>query len=415
MHWARSEQDIQHWLETYRDGLLEDTLPFWIPRAIDHECGGYLTCLDQDGTILQTDKPVWVQGRFAWLLATLFNTVERRPEWLALAKHGIDFLNQHCFDTDGRMFFWVTREGRPLRKRRYLFSESFAVIALAAYGTASGETQYKQQALQLFRLLLKYHTTPGLLTPKVNPEVRPSKGLAMAMILISTAQELRKAVDDPICNQIIDQSIAEIERDFLKPEFRCVLESVGPRGEFLDNFDGRLVNPGHAMEAGWFILEEARLRGHDPALIKLGTTIIDWSLEIGWDREYGGILYYRDAKGLSLTEYWQDMKFWWPHNEAIIATLLALELTGDLKYARWHKMVHDWAYAHFPDPQHGEWFGYLRRDGTVTTRLKGNMWKGPFHLPRMQWYCWQRLEAMKKAEPREAASDATLLKDFNHE
>jgi N-acylglucosamine 2-epimerase len=249
----------------------------------------------------------------------------------------------------------------------------------------------------------------------VNPEVRSAKGLAMAMILISTAQELRKAVDDPICNQIIDQSIAEIERDFLKPEFRCVLESVGPRGEFLDNFDGRLVNPGHAMEAGWFILEEARLRGHDPALIKLGTTIIDWSLEIGWDREYGGILYYRDAKGLSLTEYWQDMKFWWPHNEAIIAALLALELTGDLKYARWHKMVHDWAYAHFPDPLHGEWFGYLRRDGTVTTRLKGNMWKGPFHLPRMQWYCWQRLEAMKKAEPREAASDATVLKDFNHD
>jgi N-acylglucosamine 2-epimerase len=189
MHWARSEQDIQHWLETYRDGLLEDTLPFWIPRAIDHECGGYFTCLDHDGTILQTDKPVWVQGRFAWLLATLFNTVERRPEWLALAKHGIDFLNQHCFDTDGRMFFWVTREGRPLRKRRYLFSESFAVIALAAYGTASGDTRYKHQALQLFRLLLEYHTTPGLLTPKVNPEVRPSKGLAMAMILMSTAQE----------------------------------------------------------------------------------------------------------------------------------------------------------------------------------------------------------------------------------
>lgn len=389
---------LEPWLAIYRDGLLEDTLPFWIPRAIDNEHGGYSTCLGEDGAILQTDKPVWVQGRFAWLLATLYNTVERRPEWLALAKHGIDFINAHCFDDDGRMFFWVTRAGEPLRKRRYLFSEAFAVIALASYGTSTGEQRYHQQAIELFQLILRYHTTPGLLPPKVNPEVRPMKGLAMPMILVATAQELRKATNHPICSQVIDQSIAEIEHDFLKPEFRCVVETVGPRGEFLDTFDGRMVNPGHSIEAAWFILEEARLHNYDPRLIELGTRIIDWSMEIGWDREYGGLLYYRDAKGLPCTEYWHDMKFWWPHNEAIIATLLAYELTGNPKYSRWHKMVHDWAYAHFPDPLHGEWFGYLRRDGSIATRLKGNMWKGPFHLPRMQWFCWQRLEAMKSAQ-----------------
>jgi len=90
------------------------------------------------------------------------------------------------------------------------------------------------------------------------------------------------------------------------------------------------------------------------------------------------------------------MKFWWPHNEAIIATLLAWQLTRDPKYVRWHQLVHDWSYAHFPDPLYGEWYGYLRRDGTVSTPLKGNMWKGPFHLPRMQWYCWQRLAEIKR-------------------
>jgi N-acylglucosamine 2-epimerase len=378
-------------VRVYRDGLLDDTLPFWIPRAIDRECGGYLTALDQDGTILHTDKPVWFQGRFAWLLATLYNTVERRPEWLELSRHGIEFLEQHCFDSDGRMFFAVTREGRPLRKRRYLFSECFAIIALAAYGIAADDAAARQRAGELFRLVLRYHTTPGLLPPKTIPATRSLKGLAMPMILTVTAQELRKAVADPIATVVIDRAIAEIERDFLKPEFRCVLETVGPQGEFLDNFDGRMVCPGHAIEAGWFILEEARLRDRDPRLIRLGTTIIDWSLDIGWDREYGGVLYYRDARGLPATEYWHDMKFWWAHNEAIIATLLAWQLTRDPKYARWHRMVHEWAYAHFPDPLHGEWFGYLHRDGTVSTRLKGNMWKGPFHLPRMQWYCAQRL------------------------
>lgn len=384
---------------TYRDGLLHDTLPFWIPRAIDREYGGYITSLDQDGTIIHTDKPVWFQGRFAWLLATLYSTVERRPEWLELARHGIDFIQRHCFDSDGRMFFSVTREGKPLRKRRYLYSEVFATMALAAFARASGEERYAQQALDLFKLILHYHRTPGLVPPKTNPETRPMKGLSMPMCLIVTAQELRKAVDDPLCNQVIDETIAEVERDFIKPEFRCVLEAVAPNGEFIDTFDGRMVCPGHAIEVGWFILEEARLRRCDPRLIEIGTKIIDWSFEIGWDREHGGIIYYRDARGLPGTEYWHDMKFWWPQNEAIIAALLAWQLTGDPKYARWHQQTHDWAYAR-SDPIYGEWFGYLHRDGSVSTRLKGNMWKGPFHLPRMQWYCWQRLEEMLSPAPR---------------
>ncbi len=382
----------------YRDGLLRDTLPFWMAHAIDHDQGGYFTALDQDGTILSTDKAVWFQGRFAWMLATLYLTVERRAEWLEGARTGIDFINRHCFDTDGRMFFWTTCEGKPLRKRRYLFSEAFAIIALAAYGRATGETRYIEQALDLFRLVLRYHSTPGLCPPKVIPETRALKGLAMPMILLATAQELRKATDDPLCAEVIDQCLREVERDFLKPEFHCLLETVGGQGEFLDTFEGRMICPGHAMEVGWFILEEARQRQGDPRLVKLGTTIFDWSFELGWDRQHGGILYYADAKGRPATEYWHDMKFWWPHNEAIIGTLLAWQLTGDAKYARWHQAVHDWAYAHFPDPLHGEWFGYLHRDGSVSTRLKGNMWKGPFHLPRMQWYCWQRLEEQIAAE-----------------
>ena len=384
-------QNLQPLLCIYRDGLLHDTLPFWIPRAIDREHGGYITSLNEDGTIIHPDKPVWFQGRFAWLLSTLYST-QRRAEWLELARHGIDFINRCCFDLDGRMFFSVTCEGKPLRKRRYLYSEVFATMALAAYGRASGEERFTRQALDLFKLILRYHRTPDLLAPKTIPEMRPMKGLSMLMCLIVTAQELRHTANDPICTETIDATLAEIERDFLKPEFRCVLETVGPHGEFMDTFDGRMICPGHALEVGWFILEEARLRQRDPHLIKLGTTIVDWSFEAGWDREHGGILYYRDAPGLPCTEYWHDMKFWWPHNEAIIACLLAWQLTGDPKYARWHEQVHDWAYAHFPDPVHGEWFGYLHRDGSVATRLKGNMWKGPFHLPRMQWYCWQRLE-----------------------
>jgi N-acylglucosamine 2-epimerase len=381
-------------IQVYRDGLLQDTVPFWVNHAVDNEDGGFQFCLNRDGSVINTDKPVWLHGRFVWLLSTLYCEVEPRQEWLNLARHGLDFLRKHCFDEDGRMFFLVDKKGAPLRKRRYLFSECFATIALAAYSRATQDPSVAQEALDLFKLILRYDTTPGLLEPKWDTETRPMKGLVMPMILIATAQELRKAIDDPICNEWISRSIDEIERDFMKPEFNSVLEAVGPSGEFIDTFEGRTVNPGHAIEAAWFLLAEAQYRGGDERIKRLGLQILDWMWALGWDQEFGGLFYFRDVKGLPCTEYWHDMKFWWPHNETIIATLMAYQITGDEKYARWHRQVHDWAYAHFPDPEFGEWFGYLHRDGSLSTPLKGNVWKGPFHLPRMQLMCWKMLESV---------------------
>jgi N-acylglucosamine 2-epimerase len=389
-----SPKELEELSTCYRDGLLDDTLPFWLNHCIDRDHGGFLFSLNRDGSVLSTDKAVWIHGRFVWLLATLHQQVEPRQEWLDAAHHGLEFLQKHAFDSDGRMFFSVTRDGRPLRKRRYLFSEAFGVIALAALAKATADRAYARRALDLFRLMIRYHTTPGLLDPKTIPETRVMKGLAMPMILIVTAQILREAVDDPICNEWIDHAINEIESDFMKREFSAVLETVGSNGEFFDTFDGRMLCPGHAIEAAWFILHEAKHRGRDERLLQLGLTILEWMWNKGWDEEYGGIRYYADARDLPCTEYWHDMKFWWPHNEAIIAALLAYSLTGDSKYRRWHRMVHDWSHSRFPDRECGEWYGYLHQDGSLSTPVKGNMWKGPFHLPRMQLYCWKLLEEM---------------------
>ena len=384
---------LSHYHDVYGNGLLEDTLPFWINHCVDREHGGFLFGMGRQGDIINSDKPIWIQARFAWLLATLYNTVEPREEWLELAKHGIDFVRKHGFDKDGRMFFLVDRQGHPLRKRRYLFSEAFMTIALAAYAKAANDTQAAEEALELFKLIIRYYTTPGLSESKYNTVTRPMKGLAMPMILIVTAQILRETIADPICDEWIDRSIAEIKNDFMHPEFKAVLETVGPKGEFIDTFEGRMLTPGHAIEAAWFILHEAKIWG-DEAMLETGLTILDWCWEWGWDKKHGGIIYYRDAKDLPCTEYWHDMKFWWPQNETIIATMLAWSLTGEEKYAKWHQMAHEWAYQKFPDPEFGEWYGYLHRNGSVSSELKGNCWKGPFHLPRMQWYCSQLAEEM---------------------
>ena len=386
--------DIIRYISIYRDGLLDDIIPFWLKNSIDKSYGGFITSLDEEGNIIDTDKGVWQQGRFTWMLATLYNEVEENTEWLDLAIHAADFLEKYCIDNDGRMFFLMDRKGNPIRKRRYVYSESFASIAFAALYRATGIERYKQMASTLFDVFYKHVVTPGLIKPKFT-ENRSLKGMGHPMIGIVTAQELRHNLADPTFTGYIDNWISEIRNDFMKPDYRAVMETVGPEGEFIDHFDGRMLNPGHAIEGSWFILREARIRDNDRELIKMGSTMLDWMWNIGWDKEYGGIYYFRDVKGLPVQEYWHDMKFWWPNCEAIIATLMAYDVTRDEKYAEWHKMVHDWSFSHFPDRDHGEWYGYIHRDGRLSSTLKGNIWKGLFHVPRMFLLSWKMLEQLK--------------------
>lgn len=385
-----------HLAAFYRDALLDDVIPFWLRHGLDCEHGGICTALDRDGSLLDSDKSVWFQGRATWMFATLYNTIERHPAWLEAAQSCAEFLRRHCFAPNGKMYFTVTREGQPLRMRRYVFSEAFAAIGYAALAKATGDEQLTEAATQAFATYLRYSFEPDAMLPKYEP-TRPMKGISAYMIGIVTAQELRANLGDirvsgNTCSDWIDTFIAEIERDFLKPEHEALMEVVAPDGSIFDHFDGRTLNPGHAIECAWFIMREGRLR-NDRRLISLGAKILDWMWKRGWDFERGGVLYFTDLRGLPVQEYWHDMKFWWPHCEAIIATLLAYELTGEPHYAEMHRKVHDWSFTHFPDPEHGEWYGYLHRDGRISQHAKGNMYKGPFHLPRMLWFCASELAA----------------------
>ncbi|WDI43816.1 AGE family epimerase/isomerase [Bremerella sp. P1] len=375
-------------LDQYRNGLLDDTLPFWLKHSVDQQYGGFITSLDRDGTIVDTDKGVWQQARFTWLLGELYNEVEPREEWLRLAETGLQFISEHAFDpVDGRMWFHLTREGEPIRKRRYAFSESFAAIAFGELAKATGKAEYAEKAHELFLRFVNHHPEPKFTS------VRPTRGIGVPMITINTAQQLRGSIGLEDADLYIDQSIDAIRTFHVKSEIACVMETVGSDGEVLDHFDGRTLNPGHAIEGAWFILWEGKYR-EDQDLIQLGCQMLDWMWHRGWDEEYGGILYFTGVDDRPVQEYWHDMKFWWPQNETIIATLLAYYLTGEDRYAQWHQQIHDWAYSHFADPQHGEWFGYLHRDGRLSSTLKGNLWKGPFHFPRMQLVCSQLLQEM---------------------
>lgn len=373
---------LTSWSVSYQHDFTENIMPFWMKYGLDRKHGGVYTCIDREGRLIDTTKSVWFQGRFGFIAAYAYNNMERNPEWLAASKSCIDFIEKHCFDTYGHMYFEVAGDGTPLRKRRYVFSECFASIAMSEYAIASGDKAYAEKALALFIRIQKFLSTPGFLEPKYLPALQ-TRGHSITMILINTASRVRAAISDPILDTQIDDSLTAIRKYFIHPEFKALLETVGLGGEFIDTCNGRTINPGHCIETAWFILEEARYRNWDKDLVQMALQILDWSWEWGWDKEYGGIINFRDCRHFPAQDYSQDMKFWWPQTEAIIAALYAYRATHDEKYLAMHKQISDWTYAHFPDKEYGEWYGYLHRDGTVAQPAKGNLFKGPFHIPRM--------------------------------
>lgn len=373
---------IKQWAESYKTDLTENIMPFWMEHGWDKVNGGVYTCLDRDGSLIDTTKSVWFQGRFAFICAYAYNNVEKNPMWLEAAKSTLDFIEKHCFDENGRMYFSVTAEGKPLRMRRYVFSETFAAIAMSEYALATGEQKYAERALQIFKDIQRFLTTPGILAPKFEESVQ-LQSHSIIMILINVASCIRKVISDPKLTEQIDESIAKLKKFFIHPEFKCLLETVGKNGEFVDTCMGRTINPGHCIETSWFIMEEAKQRGWDKEITDMALQIFDWSWDWGWDKQYGGIINFRDCRNLPVQDYSQDMKFWWPQTETIIASLYAYLATGDDEYIYKHQRISEWTYAHFPDAEFGEWYGYLHRDGTVAQPAKGNLFKGPFHIPRM--------------------------------
>ena len=383
----------------YYDELVNDVLPFWLKYGMDPVNGGIYTGLDRDGSLIESDKSVWFQGRALWTFCTAYEKVGRKQEYLDAATSLVHFLEDHCFDSDGRMFFRVTADGRPVIKRlRYFFSETFAIIGFAAYSRITGREEYKKKALELFDFVEKLRTSKGILIPKFNPEVEPSISFGGPMILLNVLSELRAACpeDSEKINRSMAGLLEEVEKYFVRDDLKVVLEQCAPDGRFMkEHYEGRLLNPGHAIEGAWFIMNEG-LASDDRHLIDLGLKMLDWMWSVGWDEECGGgIIQYRDAIGLPVSEYHQDMKFWWPQCEAAIATLMAYSITKENKWLCRFEMVDEYIEARFPDREYGEWFGYFHRDGSLATRIKGNLYKGPFHVPRMYMKCNEILDSME--------------------
>ena len=371
-------------------GQLDTVADFWLKNGMDSVHGGVYTCLDRTGKIYSTDKSVWMQGRCGWMFAHLCNVYGVKQEWLDASKSCLDFMEKYCINREAgdRMYFTVTEDGQPLRQRRYYYSEAFYASANAEYYGVTGDKVCLERARRAYNLywdLAHGAKDPVNMGPKTIAETRTGRSFGLPMIILNVISILlrvdpeNKAEYEDRAQQCVD----EIFKYFVKPELKCVLENVGPNGEVRTNFtEGRIVNPGHDIEGVWFMLEHARRTG-DKELVAKAAEIFDWAIEAGWDKEYGGLLYFVDCCGMPPEAYEHDMKLWWPHNEILIAAMMLYRDTGEEKYLNWFYTTLDYCKEHFADEEYGEWYGYLRRDGKPTQpSTKGSTFKGPFHLPR---------------------------------
>ncbi|MBE5040462.1 AGE family epimerase/isomerase [Ructibacterium gallinarum] len=370
---------------------LARSVDFWLKYGMDPEYGGVYTCLTREGKIFSTDKSVWMQGRCGWIYAYLCHVYGTRQEWLAASKSCLDFMEKYCINREAgnRMYFTVTGDGKPLRQRRYCFSEGFYVLANAEYYGVTGDRDCLLRAREAYELIWQLNhgliVDPTGLGAKTIPETRTGRALADPMIYLNITAVMRRC--DPEQKDLYDERAKACVHDIFeyhhKPELGCTLETVGPNGEFMSEISaGRFVNPGHDIECSWFIMEEAAYE-KNTELEKKAMEIFDMAIANGWDKEYEGILYFIDCMGYPPEAYEHDMKLWWPHNEALIASLMMYKVGGGEKYLEWFFKVAQYCKTYFADPEYGEWYGYLRRDGKPTMPpCKGCTFKGPFHVPR---------------------------------
>ena len=376
--------------EVYRNALFNDVIPFWEKYSIDPN-GGYYTCLDKDGNCFDADKFIWLQARQVWTFSMLFNRVEERQTWMDIAQHGISFLDQKAFDQEGNCYFSTDPFGKPTVAAYNIFSDCFVTMAYSEYFKASGIELYKEKALVQFRKIISRAQNPKGKYNKLISETRPLKNFALPMIMANLSLELEGILPEKELEDNLDQCVDLIMNQFVHPEEGVLMENVGPSGEIVDSFDGRLVNPGHGLEACWFLIDIAERRGDKKTQNRLVEIMLK-TLEFGWDKSHEGIFYFMDIKGHPTQQLEWNQKLWWVHLEALVALAKALNVTDDPRVFNWFEKLHNYTFSHFPDKRGGyEWYGYLSREGTPLLDLKGGKWKGCFHVPRALFYVYKEL------------------------
>ena len=384
--------DMTELLDFHTRFLLDDLLPWWQRHAIDWDNGGICSCIEDDGTIQSRDKYIWSQLRAVWTFAAAYNRIEQRQEWLDVADHIFGFCARHGRDGNGHWVFCVDKDGNLKEGAKSIQTEAFALCALVEYARASGRQEAIDLAKETYELTLTRLKKPGSYQTAPYPIPEGAKAHRVSMQFSLAFHELGMLLGD---ESILAEGFAltdDVLDNFRRPELEANLEYLALDNSPLPPPIGTLMGPGHGIETAWFQIEN--LRGRDePERIAKALDIMRWSFEKGWDPEYGGLFLNIDIAGGEPYLPNSDTKIWWPHSEALCGALMAHEMCGEPWCMEWYWRTHQWSFAHYPVPEHGEWTQRLDRQGNKITTVVALPVKDPFHLPRAVIYC---IEALRR-------------------
>jgi len=382
---------LNRYASLYHIELINNIIPFWENNSLDLKYGGYFSCLNREGKVYDTDKFMWLQGRQIYFFSMIYNQIERKEKWLDIALHGAEFVKKYGKDKNGNWYFSLTQDGKPLIQPYNIFSDCFICMGFGELYKATGNDEFRKIALDTYHNIIKRKDNPKGIYSKQYPGTRPLKNFSLPMILCNLSLILEDVIGTETVDSLLNVLIEEIRSDFYQKEYGLVFENVLADGKISESFEGRLINPGHGIEAMWFLMDAGERFG-DRELIDFSVKTTLQTIEYGWDGTYGGIYYFRDYKNSPVQQLEWDQKLWWVHIETLIALSKGYRLTKNAECEKWFDIMHNYTWEHFRDKEYPEWYGYLNREGKVLLDLKGGKWKGCFHVPRGLFQCWKALD-----------------------
>ena len=383
----KHQHELESLREFYRKTLTEDVIPFWESRILDQEQGGYYNCFDRSGVLERDVKCGWFLGRDIYTFARLYNEFEKNPEWLRLSEEGVSFLKEKAYMGNGRFAQMMSRNGEIINGSISIFTDHFAVKGFYEYILASGKEECIPFAKDLTDRLFANVQAPEVLIQEGVQEGFKKHAINFMTLLL--ALESRKLFGDTYL-KVLEQCVECSLYEFANEKYKAVFEVIREDGSAYPEGEGRLVDPGHGLEAMWFCMK-AGLECNRRDWIDRASEAIDWLIDRCYDEVYGGFVQMTYVDGESTEGNYVlyddiqvpfDAKIWWIQAEALVALGMSALLTENEKHYEYFTKLHHYTEKYFHDREYGEWYSYLYRNGTILSDKKGTVLKGPYHVPR---------------------------------
>jgi mannobiose 2-epimerase len=406
----RVEQSIKNRLldiqKKAKVNLKDSVLPFWTRATWDQKFGGFLTRVDRTGNVIDSSEKIFImQVRMLCSLAAAHRFGITDKGYLALAHKEFEYIVRTMWDhsNDG-FFFSVTRDGKPLNKRKNTDFHAYAMIGLAEYYRASKRIEALEWGNKVFAVLMEKASDrefgfreefddekwPVLNSEQMNlGDKHDIKTIDMHTNMMEGFIYLYKASKDPKHLEALRNIFHLIVGKGIHPEHQCGITAFDYDWNPVPDVNGKWTTSyGLNAELAWLLLEAVDLlnysrESHRRAILGL----IDHALSYGFDKERGGLAAYGPMSGhvLNASDLSANrlLKVWWAQAEMLNALVYAYEWTRQSNYFEAFVQLFDWIWAHQIDHECGDWYQEVYWDsGKPLTTNKGAEWKTAFHVSR---------------------------------